>query len=79
MEHNQCLTEPVVTAKDIIDYRQALNMTQEEFSEAFEVPLGTLRRWEQGVSKPAISLAKLNVCNNVLRWMLERKKLKEAA
>jgi DNA-binding transcriptional regulator YiaG len=75
MKYQQCLTEPVVTAKDIVDYRETLDMTQEEFSSAFEVPLGTLRRWEQGVSKPAISLAKLNVCNNVLKWMNKRAKM----
>ncbi len=32
--------------------REKLKLTQEEFSDRFEVPLGTLRDWEQGVSKP---------------------------
>ena len=32
--------------------RQKLHMTQEQFAEQFQVPLGTLRDWEQGVSVP---------------------------
>ena len=32
--------------------REKLNLTQEAFSERFEIPLGTLRDWEQGASSP---------------------------
>ena len=32
--------------------RRALRMTQEEFSEAFRIPIGTLRDWEQGRTEP---------------------------
>ncbi len=32
--------------------RARLNMTQEEFSEKFQIPLGTLRDWERGASIP---------------------------
>jgi putative transcriptional regulator len=32
--------------------RRALGLTQEEFAERFHIPLGTLRDWEQGKSKP---------------------------
>ncbi len=32
--------------------RRALQLTQEQFSERYEIPLGTLRDWEQGRSKP---------------------------
>ena len=32
--------------------RERLKLTQEEFSERFEIPLGTLRDWEQSVSQP---------------------------
>ena len=32
--------------------REALKLTQEQFAERFEIPLGTLRDWEQGVSLP---------------------------
>ncbi len=32
--------------------RRALGLTQEEFSAQFEIPLGTLRDWEQGRTEP---------------------------
>ncbi|MBW3631954.1 MAG: helix-turn-helix domain-containing protein [Chloroflexi bacterium] len=32
--------------------RERLKLTQEQFAARFEVPLGTLRDWEQGVSYP---------------------------
>ena len=32
--------------------RQKLNMTQEQFSETFNLPIGTLRDWEQHLHEP---------------------------
>ena len=32
--------------------RRALELTQEEFSARYQIPLGTLRDWEQGRSEP---------------------------
>ena len=32
--------------------RRALGLTQEEFSARFQIPLGTLRDWEQGAAQP---------------------------
>lgn len=32
--------------------RRALGLTQEEFSIRFQIPLGTLRDWEQGRAEP---------------------------
>jgi putative transcriptional regulator len=32
--------------------RRALGLTQEEFSARFQIPLGTLRDWEQGRAQP---------------------------
>ncbi|MEH2381928.1 MAG: helix-turn-helix domain-containing protein [Nostoc sp.] len=32
--------------------RRALQLTQEEFSERYHIPLGTLRDWEQGRTEP---------------------------
>lgn len=32
--------------------RRALGLTQEEFSQRYRIPLGTLRDWEQGRSEP---------------------------
>jgi putative transcriptional regulator len=40
---------PVPNARRI---RERLKLTQEQFAARFEVPLGTLRDWEQGVSYP---------------------------
>jgi putative transcriptional regulator len=34
------------------EIRQKLHMTQEQFATKFQVPLGTLRDWEQGVRLP---------------------------
>jgi len=32
--------------------RRALKLSQEEFAERFQIPLGTLRDWEQGRKEP---------------------------
>jgi putative transcriptional regulator len=32
--------------------RRAFGLTQEEFSARYQIPLGTLRDWEQGCSLP---------------------------
>lgn len=32
--------------------RRAMHLTQEEFSQRFRIPLGTLRDWEQGRKEP---------------------------
>jgi len=32
--------------------RRALRLTQEEFATRYQIPLGTLRDWEQGASQP---------------------------
>ena len=32
--------------------RQAFDMSQEEFAERFQIPIGTLRDWEQGRAEP---------------------------
>ena len=32
--------------------RRALDLTQEEFARAYHIPLGTLRDWEQGRTRP---------------------------
>jgi putative transcriptional regulator len=59
---------PPMTAEDLARMRvfphpkrirEALKLTQEQFAERFEIPLGTLRDWEQGVfypDKPARTL-----------------------
>lgn len=37
---------------DIKSLRHATELSQREFSDRFGIPLGTLRNWEQGISKP---------------------------
>jgi putative transcriptional regulator len=32
--------------------RRALRMTQEQFADAYHIPIGTLRDWEQGRTEP---------------------------
>ena len=32
--------------------RRALGLSQEQFAERFQIPLGTLRDWEQGRKEP---------------------------
>ncbi|MEL7542435.1 MAG: helix-turn-helix domain-containing protein [Pseudomonadota bacterium] len=42
--------------------RRALGLTQKDFADQFRIPIGTLRDWEQGISKPdAASQAYLKV------------------
>ena len=36
----------------VIVIRRALRLSQEEFAEKFQIPLGTLRDWEQGRKEP---------------------------
>lgn len=35
--------------------RRSLGMTQEEFSARYQIPLGTLRDWEQGRTEPDLT------------------------
>ena len=42
-----CLLAPAVTAEQIKAFRKELNLTQEEFAIEFNVPVATLRDWEQ--------------------------------
>jgi putative transcriptional regulator len=37
---------------DLRDVRGRFRLTQEQFSEQFQIPLGTLRDWEQNRSQP---------------------------
>ena len=37
----------------ISELRNILSMSQRQFSNRFGIPIGTLRNWEQGISKPS--------------------------
>jgi putative transcriptional regulator len=41
-----------VEVPDVKKIRDTLNLTQDEFAVAFEVPVGTVRNWEQGRRQP---------------------------
>ncbi len=45
-----------ITIKEI---RNSTGLTQRAFSEKFEIPLSTLRKWEQGETKPAPYIIKM--------------------
>ncbi len=65
---NPALTEAelarVWTTPNLRAIRAKLRLTQEEFSEQFQLPLGTVRDWEQGVRRP-------NVAARVLLQVIE--------
>jgi putative transcriptional regulator len=42
----------VVPVSRVKAIRRALHLTQEEFSDRYLIPLGTLRDWEQGRTEP---------------------------
>ncbi|WP_244831996.1 DNA-binding transcriptional regulator [Caballeronia sp. TF1N1] len=45
------------TAEEIKQFRQELGMTQQQFSSTFDIPLDTVRRWEQEQNAPQRSNA----------------------
>lgn len=45
-----------ITIKEI---RNSTGLTQREFSKKFDIPLSTLRKWEQGETKPASYIIKM--------------------
>ena len=42
------------TAQHIRNIRESVGLTQEEFSKAYEIPLETLKAWEDGSQQPPI-------------------------
>jgi len=66
---------PALTPEALIGYRHSLEMTQRgQFAYAFNIPLGTLRRWEQGSSGLGITSAELTLFNNIVAWKTTIKK-----
>lgn len=68
----RCLTAPEPTPLQIVQFRASLRMTQKEFAEEFDIPLGTLRRWEQGVSTPRASGSFLRLFSAMLKLRSRR-------
>lgn len=44
---------------NIRELRRFVGLTQKEFAEKYDIPIGTLRRWEYGESQPAPYVIKL--------------------
>lgn len=44
---------------NIKEMRELTGQTQKEFADSFDIPIGTLRRWEYGESTPAPYILKL--------------------
>lgn len=49
---NLCTYKEAIMKTDIKKFRSLINMSQRQFASYFSIPLGTLRNWEQGISKP---------------------------
>lgn len=43
----------------IKDYRQAVGLTQKQFSELFEIPLDVVKSWDSGRRSPPVWVEKL--------------------
>ncbi len=48
-----------VAVTEVTAARQALQMTQQEFSALLDIPLPTVRKWERGGAKPSGAAAAL--------------------
>ncbi|MHB8726433.1 MAG: helix-turn-helix domain-containing protein [Casimicrobiaceae bacterium] len=62
-----CMLAPALTAEEIKRFREELKLTQEEFSKEFDIPLGTLRGWEQGLHTSRASAFLLRYLREVVR------------
>lgn len=55
---------------DIKQFRKSLGLTQEAFSRKFDIPISTVRNWEQGLSVPPDYVCKLLEENEMLKSMI---------
>ena len=63
--------------KNIRELRKSTQLTQKEFAKKYNIPLSTLRKWEQGETCPSYYLVKLieqslPVSNNELKKIVSR-------
>lgn len=57
-----------MAGEDIKALRKTLNLNQEEFARKLNIPLGSLRNWEQELSKPnQTAVSFLNVLNQLTK------------
>ncbi len=59
------VSKAAVTSEELIGFRNSLKLTQEQFADTFDVPLGTVRNWEQRKS-PLISASRLALFNIIV-------------
>jgi DNA-binding transcriptional regulator YiaG len=60
-----CLIAPVLTALNVIEFREKLKLSQEQFAELYSLSLNTLTSWESGIVPPDISEAKTVLKKNI--------------
>lgn len=53
------ISDMVTMNKDIKSLREKTKMSQRQFAQAFDIPLSTLRKWEQKEAKPSDYIIKL--------------------
>lgn len=61
-----CILALDLTAAQIRKFREDVGMTQDEFAKEFDIPLGTLRRWEQGVNTPRATNSFMRLIQRIL-------------
>lgn len=54
----------------IKEYRKKAGLTQEKFSEIFEIPLDTVKKWDSGARSPVLWAEKLII--EKLNTMIEK-------
>ena len=69
--------EAKLMSMTIRELRDSTGLSQKQFADRFSIPVSTLRKWEQGESKPAAYLLKLlaemiPVDNNSLKTIVDR-------
>lgn len=70
-----CLSAPELSGAEIRKFRLSLDLTQEQFASEFDIPLGTLRRWERGANTPRANEGFLRLLDAV--WHSQRKKKRD--
>lgn len=54
--------------KDVREIRHIAKMTQREFSEAYHIPLDTIKKWESGLRTPPVYV------NELLEYRVNKEK-----
>jgi len=71
LDTSECLVFPEITGDQVVEFRKRIGLSQREFAVEFDIPLGTLRRWEQEQSSP--SKSRLELFELRVKSMLKKK------